>query len=69
MRWRWHGSQWENQWILESVMHIWVSGYVIENNRSASGCVPDQQMATCYHKMGLVHSNEYKVCHSCHQNG
>ena len=50
-------------------MHIWVSGYAIENNRSGSGCVPDQQMATRYHKIGLVHSNEHKVCHSCHQNG
>ena len=39
----------------------------IETNQSGGGCVPDQQTATCYHKMGLVHSNKYKVCHSCHQ--
>ena len=38
----------------------------IENNQSGSGCVPDQQMATRYHKLGLVHSNEHKVYHSYH---
>ena len=48
-------------------MHMWVSEYAIEDNWSGSGCVPDQQTATCYHKMRLVHSNEHKVCHSCHQ--
>ena len=68
MRWSWHDNQWENQWILESIMHIWVSEYAIEDYWSGSGCVPDQQTATCYHKMRLVHSNEHKVCHSCHQN-
>ena len=39
----------------------------IENNQNGSGCVPDQQTATRYHKIGLVHSNEHKVCHSYHQ--
>ena len=39
----------------------------IENNQSGSGCVPDQQTATRYHKLGLVHSNEHKVYHSYHQ--
>ena len=39
----------------------------IENNQSGSGCVPDQQTATRYHKIGSVHSNEHKVCHSYHQ--
>ena len=38
----------------------------IENNQSGSECVPDQQTATRYDKMGLVHSNEHKVCHSYH---
>ena len=47
-------------------MHIWVSEYAIEDNRSGSGCVPDQQTPTRYHKMGLVHSNEHKVYHSYH---
>ena len=28
------------------IMHIWVSEYVIEDNWSGSGCVPDQQTAT-----------------------
>ena len=67
MRWSWHGNQWENQWILESIMHIWVSEYATEDDQSESGCVPDQQTATRYHKMGLVHSNEHKVYHSYHQ--
>ena len=31
----------------------------IENNQSGSGRVPDQQTATHYHKLGLVHSNEH----------
>ena len=39
----------------------------IENNQSGSECVPDQQTATHYHKIGLVHSNEHKVYHSYHQ--
>ena len=39
----------------------------IENNQSGSGCVPDQQTATRYHKIGLVHSNDHKVCHSYHK--
>ena len=26
----------------------------IDNNQSGSGCVPDQQTATRYHKIGLV---------------
>ena len=38
----------------------------IENNQSGSGCVLDQQTATRYHKLGLVHSNEHKVYHSYH---
>ena len=38
----------------------------IENNQSGSGCVPDQQTATRYHKLGIVHSNEHKVYHSYH---
>ena len=50
-------------------MHIWVSEYAIEDNWSRSGCVPDQQTATCYHKMRLVHSNEHKVYHSYHPTG
>ena len=66
MRWSWHGNQWENQWILESIMHIWVLEYAIEDNRNESGCAPDQQTATHYHKMGLMHSNEHKVYHSYH---
>ena len=49
------------------IMHIWVSEYAIEDNWSGSGCVPDQQTETRYHKMGLVHSNEHKVYHSYHQ--
>ena len=69
MRWSWHDNQWDNQWIFKSIMHIWVSEYAIENNQSGSGCVPDKQTVTSYHKMGLVHSNEHKVCHSYHQNG
>ena len=59
LMWQW----WGNQWILESIMHIWVSKYAIKDNRSENGCVPDQQAATSYHKMGLVHSNEHKVYH------
>ena len=66
MRWSWYDNQWENQWILESIMHIWISEYAIEDNRSGSGCILDQQTTTRYHKMGLVHSNEHKVYHSYH---
>ena len=29
----------------------------IDNNQSGSGCVPDQQTATRYHKIGLVHKH------------
>ena len=36
----------------------------IENNQSGSGCVPDQQTVTRYHKLRLVHSNEHKAYHS-----
>ena len=43
--------------------HIGIKTH-IENNQSGSGCVPDQQTATRYHKLGLVHSNEHKVYHS-----
>ena len=48
-------------------MHIWVSENAMDN-RSGSGCIPDQQTATRYHKMRLVHSNEHKVYHSYHPN-
>ena len=47
-------------------MGIWIC---IENNQSGSGCVPDKQTATRYHKRGLVRSNEHKACHSYHQIG
>ena len=46
--------------------HMRIKTY-IENNQSGSGCVPDQQTATRYHKLGLVHSNEHKVYHSYHR--
>ena len=39
----------------------------IENNQNGSGCIPDQQTATRYHKLGLVHSSEHKVYHSYHR--
>ena len=39
----------------------------IEDDQSESGYIPDQQMATRYHKRGSVHSNEHIICHSYHQ--
>ena len=38
----------------------------MNDGQSEKKCVPDQQTATRYDKMGLVHSNEHKVCHSYH---
>ena len=38
-----------------------------ENNQSGSGCAPDQQTTTRYHKIGLGHSNEHKIYHPYHQ--
>ena len=38
----------------------------IENDQNGSGGVPGQWATMRYHEMGLVHSNEHKVCYSCH---
>ena len=39
----------------------------IDNDQSESGCVPGQRATMHYQGRGLVHSNEYKICHSYHQ--
>ena len=40
----------------------------IENYQSESGCVPRQQATMRYQERGLVHGNEYKICHSYHHS-
>ena len=39
----------------------------MNDGQSEKKCVPDQQTIMRYHKIGLVHSNEHKICHSYHQ--
>ena len=39
----------------------------IDNDQSESGCVHGQRATMHYQGRGLVHSNEYKICHSYHQ--
>ena len=39
----------------------------INKDQSESGCVPRQRAPMRYQERGLVHNNEYKICHSYHQ--
>ena len=39
----------------------------MDDGQSEKRCVPNQQTVTRYYKMGLVYSNEHKICHSYHQ--
>ena len=40
----------------------------IENDQSESGCVLGQRATMRYQERWLVHSNEYKICHSYHHS-
>ena len=42
---------------------------ILDDGQSEKRCIPNQQTATRYQKMGLVHSNEHKVCDLYHQTG
>ena len=47
--------------------HILKAKTYMDDGQSEKRCIPDQQTATRYHKMGLVHNNKHKICHSYHQ--
>ena len=38
----------------------------MDDGQSDKRCILDQQTETRYHKMGLVHSDEHRICHSYH---
>ena len=40
----------------------------IQSDQSENMCVPDQQATMRYQERGLVHGNEYKICHSYHHS-
>ena len=49
--------------------HVLNAKAYMDDGESEKRCIPNQQTATRYHKMGLVHSNEHKVCDLYYQTG